>query len=251
MSMLFDGTCGIEDIVEIRARMLANCPRPSSSSGGLWKLRRQTSVAGHNPSKETLLEKAVAMLASHGHMPDWFNQCPAASGIGGSTKYRRRCIDLVHWDAADRRLSLVELKWDSDTPSAAVRQILRYGAAYLFCRCHQNRLPVGKRPAMSARHVALLVAAPDQYYADDGLRDLLSRAQKSLRSIGGEPEARGPSMSLDALAFPERFYRLPFGDGAELRASCDRPELTEAGREIVEAFDGLTPVFPDREGTKE
>ena len=44
---------------------------------------------------------------------------------------------------------------------------------------------------------------------------------------------------------------LPFGDGAEVCAACDRPELTETGRNIVEAFDGLASVYLDREGTKE
>ena len=247
--MLFDGTCGIEDIVEIRDRMLANCPCPSSNSKKLWELRRKTDLSDHNPSRETLLEKAVAMLAGRGHMPRWFNQCPVASGIGGSTKNKRRNVDLVHWCAADSRLSLVELKWDSDTPSEAVQQILRYGAAYLFCRKHRDRLPVGKRPAMSAAHVALRVVAPGRYYADDGLRDCLSRARESLWSIGGQPGTRGLSMSLDALAFPDRFNSLPFGDGREVRDSCDRPELTEAGREIVDAFDGLTSVHPDPNGT--
>lgn len=251
MSALFDGTCGIEDIVEIRDRMLANCPCPSSNSTKLWKLRRKTDLSGHNLSRETLLEKAVAMLAGRGHMPNWFNQCPVASGIGGSTKYRRRCVDLVHWNAADSRLSLVELKWGSDTPSKAVRQILRYGATYLFCRWHWDRLPVRKRPAMSATHVALRVVAPGRYYADDGLRDCLFRARESLRSMSGEPETRGLSMSLDALAFPKWFDRLPFGASTEVQASCDRPELTETGREIVKAIDGLTSVYPDLERTKE
>ena len=147
-------------------------PRPSSNSGKLWRLRRAASVTGHNRSRETLLEKAVAMLACNGHMPGWFNQCPVASGIGDSTGSKRRCIDLVHWRGADSRLSLVELKWDSDTPSKAVRQILRYGAAYLFCRTYRERLPVGKRRAMSATHVALRVAAPGRYYADDGFSGL-------------------------------------------------------------------------------
>ncbi len=57
-------------------------------------------------------------------------------------------------------------------------------------------------------------------------------------------------MSLDALAFPEWFDRVPFGDGAEVRDSCDRQESTETGREIVDAFAGLTSVNPDRKGTK-
>ena len=246
--MLFDGTCGTDDIVEILDRMQANCPRPFSNSRQLWQLRRETHVAGQNRSRETLLEKAVAMLAGHGHMAGWFNQCPAASGIGDSARHRRRSIDLVRWSPADSQLSLIELKWDSDTPSKAVRQILRYGAAYLFCRGHRDRLPVARRPAMSATHVALRVAAPRRYYADGGFRDCLSRARESVRSIGGEPGTLGLSMSLDALAFPEWFGRLPFSDGAEVRDSCDRPELTEKGRIVVDAFDGLASVIPDRAG---
>ena len=249
MATLFDGTCGTADIVEILDRMQANCPRPSSNSGKLWQLRRATNVVGHNRSREKLLEQAVAMLAGNGHMPGWFNQCPVASGIGGSTRNKHSSVDLVHWHAADSRLSLVELKWDSDTPSEAVRQILRYGAAYLFCRRHRERLPVGKQRAMSATHVALRVAAPSRYYAGDGLRDCLSRARESLRSIGGELGTRELSMSLDALAFPKWFDRLPFSDGAEVRDSCDRPELTETGREIVAAFDSLGSLHSDRDGT--
>ena len=58
-------------------------------------------------------------------------------------------------------------------------------------------------------------------------------------------------MSLDALAFPEWFGRLAFSDGTEVRDSCDRPELTETGRKVVNAFAGLAPVYPGREGTKE
>lgn len=248
MPALFDGTYGTDDIVEILDRMRANCPRPSSNSGKLWQLRRAASVIGHNRSREKLLEKAVAMLACNGHLPGWFNQCPVASGIGDSNAGKLRSIDLVHWRDVDSRLSLVELKWESDTPSEAVRQVLRYGAAYLFCRTHRERLPAGKRGAMSATHVALRVAAPNRYYAGDGFRVCLSRARKSLRSIGGEPGTRGLSMSLDALAFPEWFDRPPFSDGAEVRDSCDRPELTEKGRGVVEAVGGLTSVFPTARG---
>ena len=248
MPTLFDGTCGIDDIVSILDRMEANCPRPSSNSKELWRLRR--AKGGRLRGKETFLEKAVAMLADNDHMPGWFNQCPAASGIGDSSRSKRRNVDLVHWRAADSQLTLVELKWGSGTPTDAVRQILRYGAAYLLCRMHRDRLGVGNRPAMSAIHVALRVAAPIRDYRDYGLRDCLFRARESLGRVLGRTELSGLSMSLDALAFPKWFDHLPFTDGAEVRDSCDRPELTEEGRIIVDAFDGLASVQFDRGGTK-
>ena len=49
-------------------------------------------------------------------------------------------------------------------------------------------------------------------------------------------------MSLAALGFREWFDGLPFGDGSEVCVSCDRPALTETGREIVDAVDGLISV---------
>ena len=199
MPTLFDGTDGVDDIVEIFGRMEANCPRPDSTSKELWRLRRATRLADHNRSRETMLEKAVAMLAENGHMPGWFNQCPAASGIGDSSRNRRTSVDLVHWDAEHGWLSLVELKWSSNMASEAVRQILRYGAAYLFCRTHRDRLPVANRPVMSAKHVALRVAAPAGYVADASLRDVLNRARASL---GRLPGTMGLSMSLDVMGFP-------------------------------------------------
>ena len=57
-------------------------------------------------------------------------------------------------------------------------------------------------------------------------------------------------MSLDALAFPEWFDRVPFTNGATVRDSCDRPELTEDGRIIVDAFYGLASVQFHRDETK-
>ena len=127
-----------------------------------------------------MLEKAVAMLAENGHMPGWFNQCPTASGIGDSSRSRHSNIDLVHWREADGHARLVELKWDSDSPSEAVRQVLRYGAAYLFCRMHRNRLPVWCGSVMDACDISLQVAAPARYYTDSGLRYCLSRARENL-----------------------------------------------------------------------
>ena len=69
MANLFNGTEGMKDIGKIYARLAANCPRPSSDSEKLWELRRTTKISAHSPNKETMLEKAVAMLADNGYMP--------------------------------------------------------------------------------------------------------------------------------------------------------------------------------------
>lgn len=246
MASLFDGTEGTEDIAEIFGRMEDNCPNPRSTSKKLWKLRRATNIGSHNPSKEIMLERAVAMLAENGHMFGWYNQCPAASGIVSSSNDKHRNVDLAYWREADGHTRLIELKWESDSPSEAVQQVLRYGAAYVFCRRYRDTLPVGHRPVMNARDVSLQVAAPARYYTDPDLRGCLSRAREHLRRFDIGSRIEGLSMSLDALAFPDRFDKLPFANGAEVHEKCDTAELTETGRKICEAFDGLAPVHPER-----
>ena len=126
MASLFDKTKGTENIAEILRQMEANIPHPSSTSRKLWQLRRATDIISHNRSRETMLEKAVAMLAENGHMPGWFNQCPTASGIGDSSRNKRSDVDLVHWREADGHARLVELKWvelkrKSDSPKRPKR----------------------------------------------------------------------------------------------------------------------------------
>ena len=245
MASLFDGTEGMEDIAEILGRMKANIPRPTSTSKKLWKLRQEAHVCPDNRRPETMLEKAVAMLATKRHMPGWFNQCPTASGIGGSSRTRHSNVDLVHWNEADGHVRLVELKWGSDRPSEAMRQIVRYGAAYLFCRMYRNRLPVRRGGVMEAREISLQVAAPAHYYTESALRDGLSRARQYLTRFNIGSRTEGLSMSLDVLAFPEWFDRLPFATGGEVRAACDSATLTEAGRQVRDAFDELTSVCPE------
>ena len=244
MASLFDKTKGME----------VNIPDPSSNSGSLWKLRQATGIGSHNRSCETMLEKAVAMLAENGHMPGWFNQCPTASGIGDSSRNRRSNVDLVHWSRSGMRARLVELKWDCDSPSKAseaVRQILRYGAAYLFCRMHRNRLRVRRGSVMDACDISLQVAAPAHYYTDSGLRYCLSRARENLARFDIGSRIDGLSMSVDVLALPEWFDSLPFAKGEEVRAECDTDELTEAGRKVCDAFDGLTSVYPEADGGRQ
>ena len=250
MATLFDGTKrmeGREDIAGILGRMAANCPNPSLKFKKLWKLRWATDIASHNTNPETMLEYAVAMLAENGHMLEWFNQCPTASGIGNSYRNKRRGVDLVHWREADGHVRLIELKWGSDSPSKAVQQVLLYGAAYVFCRMHRDKLPV-HRWVTDVRHVSLQVAAPARYYTDPDLRGGLSRAREHLRRFDVGSKIEGLSLSLDALAFPDWFDKLPFANGGQVHAECGGTELTETGRKIRDAFYGLASVHPEPGG---
>ena len=236
MTDLFEGTQDLEDIQLVYETMEKNCPNPFSNSDKLWDLRRACSISDHNVSAETMIEKSVAILASKRHMEGWFNQCPAASGIGDSSRNRHTNVDLVHWDASVSRARMVELKMGSDDPQAALRQILRYGAAYLFCRKNKKKLPLGERPLMRARHVSLEIVAPWEYYRDHGTS--IERMRDSL-SFADSAEL---SMSLSAFAFPRNF-KPPFKCGREVKERCRTADLTEEGRTIRDAFENLIPIW--------
>ena len=242
MTSLFDGTEDFECMGKIYDRMEVNCPHPWSNSKKLWKLRHATEISPCNTSKEVVLEKTVANLAKRGHMPGWFNQCLAASGIGGSSRTRRSDVDLVHWDGSNRRARLVELKWGSDDPPYALREVLRYGAAYLFCRIHRNELPLQGRPLMDARQVSLEIAAPAHYYCGCDLVETLGRIGDSLDAFIASSGIDELTMSLDALFFPKDFDQIPFTGGEEVKQKCDTTQPTPEGGKIRDAFAGLTPV---------
>ena len=238
---LFDGVEWLDDIRAIHDRMEKNCPQPWSKSKALWKLRRATSISSHNPSKETMLERSVAILADKGRMPGWFNQCPAASGIGDSFKYRHHNVDLVHWSEADGTARLVELKWKSDDAEMALAQILRYGATYVFCRRHREELPLGNRPLMAARRVSLEVVAPAVYYQGSGVERHLHRMREAVDRFDVGSLIPGLSMSLDARAFPVDFA-LPFATAGEVKELCGGKDWTDPARRVRAAFDNLAPA---------
>jgi len=60
-----------------------------------WCLRRETDIACHNTSDETMLEKAIAILAKEDYLLEWYNQIPVASGLLNSTADRRAALDLA------------------------------------------------------------------------------------------------------------------------------------------------------------
>ena len=246
MPSLFDKTCGIEDPNRIYDVLKSNYPgSPCSESQELWRLRHACHISPQSPYQEKKLEKAVAMLAYRKHMVGWFNQCPVASGIVGSNSNRKNAVDLVHWSESSRDARLVELKWESDNPPYALREILRYGVAYIFCRVHRCELPLAGRPLMDARHVALEVVAPRKFFVDYNEKALFASVSKSLDQCAQSKTDGKLSMSLNALAFPEEFNQVPFKNGQDVKEKCFTEELTDEGRRVRDAFAGLTPVWSD------
>lgn len=253
MPSIFAGTCGIENVNDIYDLMEANCSIPiGSKSKELWKLRRACRISPCNPSNEKRLEKAVAMLAEREHMPEWFNQCPVASGIVDSDSNKHNSVDLVYWTGLSGGARLVELKWGKPTtrsnPRTALRQLLRYGVAYLFCRVHRAELPLhgqNYRPLMDASHVALEVAAPTKFYDGHEAKDRYAQVSKSLNCFARAKTSGALTMSLSAFSFPVWFDHIPFEDGQDVMDKCDTIELSNEGRMVRNAFEGLSPVWPD------
>lgn len=215
-------------------------PRIVAQSRMLWTCRHATRIADRNESPETLLEKAVARLAKHDHMPGWFNQCPVATGIVSSHSDGRRAVDLVHLSGDTARL--IELKWASDSPVHALLQVLEYGLAYVVARLRMADLGLVQRPLMQVGHVGLEVVGPRAFFEDDRHSEpLFVVIDRALCAFARERSSGAWSMSLEARAFPVAFD-IPFDDGSEVNAECRTDELTCRGRMVRDAFYRLEPV---------
>ncbi len=216
--------------------------QPRSASRELWACRRATLVDARNRRAETLLEKAVANLADAGHMPGWFNQCPVASGVVDPYADGSRCIDLVYCETDNARF--VELKWASQGPAYALFQILEYGLAYVFARLRKHELGVANRPLMSVRDVRLEVLGSGKFYQRGHKRELFRGVHEALRAFVAERTGGDLSMSLQALAFPADFRRVPFRDGGEVGTHCGGGDLTPVARTVCEAFANVRDKSP-------
>ena len=215
--------------------------RVRSISEKLWVCRRETWISDRNRSAETMLEKGVATLAARGRMPNWYNQCPVATGVVDPQADRRRCVDLVRLSHGTARL--VELKWGSDSPASALFQVLEYGLAYLLARVRRREFGLDERAIMqdSVTSVRLEVVAPKAFYRDDGAAWLAGRLDQALAGLAARQSHGAWTMRLDALTFPERFGEVPFGSGADVKSKCDTGALTREARAVRDAFDDLVP----------
>lgn len=222
-------------------QMAANyAGKPVSPSDKLWCCRRKTYLDDDHISQETLLEKVVAMLAHEDHMPEWFNQCPVATGITDSHKDRRRAVDLVH--LSDGKARLVELKWNSDTPVSALFQILEYGLAYIFSRLHMREFQLEKRPLINVERLGLEVVGPREFFMKQKLSNffpVVDVMDKAVSKFAAERTGGTLSMSLGSFSFPEEFDRIPFENGREVREKCRNGILSEQGAMVCNAFSRL------------
>ena len=175
-----------------------------------WKWMKSLTLASHNTSPETTLEKLVAFLLSD----DWVNQIPVCNGLvdGGASNCR---IDLGY-RVEELAYELIELKYHddddssggSDNPLYAALEMLRYGLLYLLFRKHD--LLKGRRSndhhILSATSITLVVLAPERWFnyrTRDGrderfeLEWLQSALTTGLQEYVGDEE----SIALDTMSF--------------------------------------------------
>ena len=176
-------------------------------------------------------------------MPDWFNQCPIATGIADPRIDSKRSVDLVH--LSEDTLRLAGLKWNrGDTPPLALFEVLEYGLAYLLARLHRRELNLEARPFMQdcVRHVRLEVVAPRAFYDGSSHGDLFSQMHNALARFANAQTNAEWSMSLQALVFPDSFGTVPFVSGKDVKEWCMRCRLSPKGRSVRDAFANLAPL---------
>lgn len=130
-----------------------------------WQKNRGTNWQWNTDPKHLTKSAEVRLerLIVEGGESDWARQMATSSGIQGSTKNRRRSIDLVR-RLGDRRYAFIELKVKSDNPLHAAFELLSYGLAYLHARRSNWQGEPGKYDVMKADTIDLTVLAPTDFY---------------------------------------------------------------------------------------
>ena len=173
-----------------------------------WDQHRDT----QRTEGEVWLERYFIRLCND----SWANQIPTSSGLNASTEEieddrkpggaaddssgkgegQAGNIDLAHYDAAAKRLTLVELKVSADNPVAAAFQIVRYAIALILARHIHAKLPIitdAKLRWMTAERADLRVFAANSFYDREkgGSYDLdwfETELNKSVKEFGKQHE---------------------------------------------------------------
>lgn len=182
-------------------------------AGGLpteenWRFEKRLVFDHANLNPETLLERTIALVVDD---DNWANQVPVDSGLLGS---RAHWIDLVF--RAGSAFSLIELKYEANTPLSAAFQVLRYGLAYAFSRSHAEVLGFDPHhsPLFEASEIHLRVLAPLEFFTAYGpdlawLSQFESAIQGGLERFSQDRPETPPLKSFRFEAFREDFVWTP------------------------------------------
>ena len=203
---------GVGLVHELYDRILANWTA-WEGPGGLpteanWRFEKRLAFNEQNLNPETVLERTIALVVDD---QNWANQVPVDSGLLDG---RAHWIDLVF--RAGSAFSLIELKYESNTPLSAAFQILKYGLVFAFSQSHSEVLGINLdgSPLLQASEIHLRALAPLEFFTAYG-PDLswLSRFERAIHE-GLERFSRNsaeklPLMSFGFEAFPADFVWTP------------------------------------------
>lgn len=178
-----------------------------------WRWRKpQLAIAPQNASPEVVLERAlISSLERRGRI-DWSNQVPIVSGVAGSSRERRRAIDLVH-EVDPGHVELIELKVASDTPLYAAFEIIGYTCIWLL-----SREGLTRGPLLAATRLDAVVWAPVSFFAQYRLSSLREQLDLELRALGRK---HGVDLSFRFETYPDELLRPTYTDD-EVLALLDR-----------------------------
>ena len=210
-----------------------------------WREEPQTNIRDKNKKPEEVLERAIAVLAKLGDLPEWCNQVPVASGLVNQYSDKRAAVDLVRMHG-NNTAELIELKWKSDTPLFALFEVLDYGLVLLLSRRNAEKLGYRDRDLklIDALVVKLAVLAPSQYYDGYDCRKYADEVNKGLRQLR-DTHSDLPKMSFRFLRFPSCFDELPFKTGAEVNALWKVDDDDPRRVKLCDAMKALEPVIWD------
>jgi hypothetical protein len=167
-----------------------------------WRLVPLPEISKNNASTEVTLERAMVALSP----ADWANQVPTSSGLCGSTRDKRRAIDLVYKNGL-KEYTFFELKIASDTPLFAAMEILIYGILYMFTRQHIDELGYdnGEKVLLGAQTIHLRTLAPRKYYGGVDLTWLDKAINVGLTKYLSEQTEMSLKMDFGFVTIPDEF----------------------------------------------
>lgn len=152
-------------------RLVEVIDRNSASGSGTpgkrnWKFRTCIETSGDNTSPEVTLERALIEQAQQDsrRTKDLGNKMPVCSGVMKPKADKHTQIDLVEKDKND--VSLIELKWTSNTPLAGAIQAIAYGAVYICAKTSPKRFGCDlSNTVLSSRRAQIILLAPAIFFS--------------------------------------------------------------------------------------